>query len=72
MKMTPVESSNILEVGHDPDTHTLAVRFKGGTVYHYAGVDADKHAAMMKAPSVGAFVHANIKGHHPHTKMDPE
>jgi len=70
MKRTPVKSSNILEVGHDPETSTLEILFKNGGVYRYAGVDADKHAALMKADSVGAFVHANIKGHHAHSKVD--
>ena len=70
MKMTPVESSNIREIGHDADTNTLAVRFKNGGLYNYAGVDADKHTALMKADSVGAFIHANIKGVHKHTKID--
>ena len=74
MKRTPVTSSNIAEIGHDPDTNTLEIKFKNGGVYSYAGVDAEKHATMMdptKTPSIGAFVHANIKGHHAHTKVDP-
>jgi len=70
MKRTPVKSSNISEVGFDPDTSTLAVLYKNGTLYHYAGVDADKHAALLKAPSIGGFVHANVKGVHKHTKVD--
>ena len=72
MKRTPVKSSNILEVGHDPETSTLEVLYKNGGVYHYSGVDADKHLALMKAPSIGAFIHANIKGVHPHHKADSE
>lgn len=68
MKRTPVSSSNIVSIGHDPDTNTLEVEFSGGNVYTYHGVDADKHAAMMKADSVGGFLHANIKGVHKFTK----
>ena len=41
--MHGVTSSQLKEIGHDPATNTLAVRFKhGGTLYHYAGVDAKK------------------------------
>ena len=33
--MHGVTSSQIKEIGHDPKTNTLAVRFKhGGTLYH--------------------------------------
>ena len=69
MKRTPVkDSSTISEIGHDPDTGTLEVKFHNGGVYQYAGVDADKHAALMQAPSAGKFLHANIKGVHKFSK----
>ena len=73
MKRSPVKgSSNVLEVGHDPDTSTMEVLFKGGSVYQYHGVDVDKHAAMLKADSVGKFFHANVKNAHKFTKVDSE
>lgn len=62
MKRVPVESSNIASIGHDPATNTLEVEFKGGGVYTYHDVDADKHAALMKADSVGGHLNAHIKG----------
>lgn len=71
VKRSPVtNSSNVLEVGHDPDKNLLEVMFKGGGVYQYHGVDADKHAALMSADSVGSFFHANVKGAHKYTKVD--
>ena len=70
MKRTPVKSGNIAEIGHDSDTGTLEVLYKNGGLYRYAGVDADKHKALMAAPSLGSFMHANIKGVHKHTKVD--
>ena len=69
MKRTPVKSNNIISVGHDPETKTLEVEFKNGGVYRYADVDAERHSAMMKADSVGAFLHAHIKGKHAHSKV---
>ena len=45
MKRTSVKSSNILSVGHDPETNTLEIEFKGGGVYSYDGVSAAKHSA---------------------------
>ena len=72
IKRTPVKSGNIAEIGFDPATNTLAVLFKNGGLYHYAGVDSAKHAALMGADSIGKHLHANIRGQHQHSKIDPE
>lgn len=76
IKLTPVKSSQIYAAGHDPDTKTLALQFKGkngpGSVYHYPNMSAEKYADFLKAPSLGKFFAAHIKGHkdHPHTKLE--
>ena len=70
MDFKSVTSSNIDAVAHDAETNTLHVRFKGGGVYAYEGVDAEKHAALMNADSVGSYLHAYIKGKHAHSKVD--
>jgi hypothetical protein len=72
MEFKSVKSSNIDAVGHDPETNTLHVRFKNGGTYAYQGVDAEKHSALMSADSVGAFLHAHIKGKHAHSKVGPD
>lgn len=80
MEMMPVESSQIAEIGHDPATNTLAVRFKGkgdkpGTLYHYANVPAELHANFMKSPSKGSFLGQHIKPHKdkfPFTRINEE
>jgi hypothetical protein len=73
-EMTPIESSNITHVGHDPSTNTLHVRFKsGGNDAHwsYADVPPEKHREMMDAPSKGSFFARNIKGKHTAARIDP-
>ena len=65
-----VTSSNIDAIKHDSTTNTLHVRFKGGGVYAYEGVDSDKYAALMNADSVGSYLHAHVKGKHAHSKVD--
>jgi hypothetical protein len=62
MKRQYVNSSQIISIGHDPETNTLAVEFKHGGVYHYHGVNAAQHAALMSAPSIGSHFHTHIKG----------
>jgi len=41
IKLAPVDSSQIEAIGHDPETNTLAIKFKGGGVYHYANVSEE-------------------------------
>jgi KTSC domain len=70
MERKPVKSSNIAEIGHSGTT--LEVKFKNGGVFRYHNVDADKHAALMRAESVGKHFHAHIKNAHKFSKADPE
>ncbi len=61
MTMTPVSSSNIRSIGHDPATNTLTVEFNNGAQWNYAGVSAKDHEAFLNAESVGSHFHANIR-----------
>lgn len=70
MERTPVKSSQILSIGHDPEKQVLEIEFKGGGVYHYTGVDAEKHAALVASDSIGKHFHANIRGQHQHRKLE--
>ena len=69
MDRTPVDSSNVVSIGHDPKTNTLEIEFRGGSVYQYHGVDKDKHAALLNAKSIGSHFHANIKNQHKFSKQ---
>jgi hypothetical protein len=61
--MDSVESSQILAVGYDTETQTLAIQFKSGTraVYHYSNVTAEDFAALRDAESIGSHFYRNIK-----------
>lgn len=72
MQRTPVKSSNVKSVGHDPATGTLEVEFNNGGLYHYEGVSADKHAELMKADSIGSHLASHIKPHHAARKQEPD
>lgn len=69
MTREPVQSSNIVSVGYDPATQTLEIEFKGGGVHQYSGVPADKHAAFMKARSVGGYFYQHIRNYHEGNKI---
>lgn len=53
-------SSQVVAMGHDPATNTLAVQYKSGT-YHYPGITAAQFAALQAAESVGAHMGKHIK-----------
>jgi len=62
MEMKPVDSSNITEIGHDPSTKKLRVRFKNGGLYEYDDVPAEAHGAFVNAESVGSHFARHIRG----------
>lgn len=62
MKMTPVTSSFIMAVGHDPSTSTMHVQFSNGTIEAHQDVSLDDHADFVDAPSLGKHYHAHFKG----------
>ena len=76
MEWTKVESSQIAEVGYEPETETLGIRFKAGrngktgqavtpqdfvSEYHYSFVEPDTYAALMTAESIGRYFGEHIK-----------
>jgi hypothetical protein len=69
MLMTPVDSTHIKAIGHDPASNTLAIEFHKGGVYHYHDVPADKHTAILNADSISAAFKSLVKGQHTHEKQ---
>lgn len=61
MKLTPVTSSQIEAIGHDPATNTLGIKFKSGGTYHYENFTAADFKAFKEAPSVGSYFYKHIK-----------
>lgn len=53
MKYEDVTSSALARIGYDPDTQTLALIWKKGDEYHYAGVDQAAYDEVRTADSVG-------------------
>lgn len=61
MNRVSVISSNVAEVGYDPDVKTLEVAFANGTVYQYFNVPVAIYSALLVTPSVGRYLDANVK-----------
>jgi hypothetical protein len=69
MNRTPVSSSNVASVGYDPNTMTLEVEFIDGSVYQYFDVPETVYQELMRASSIGHFMHANIRNNYRYTKV---
>lgn len=61
MRRKPVDSSSLVSVGYDPKRRILEIEFEGGGVYDYLGVPPEVFAALMEAPSKGAYVNDVVK-----------
>lgn len=53
MKYIPVQSSNIREIGYDPDRREMGVRFKTGGSFTHVDVSPEQYSALMAADSHG-------------------
>jgi hypothetical protein len=62
MRKVAVESSTLAAVGYDGVRKLLELEFASGTVYHYFGVPAAVHQALLGASSQGSFFNRSIRG----------
>jgi hypothetical protein len=69
MNRMPVSSSDVASVGYDPNTMTLEVEFKNGSVYQYFDFPETGYQELMRASSIGQFLHANIRNNYRYTKI---
>ena len=62
VKMISVVSSNVQAVGYDDVNQYLYVSFLNNALYRYHGVPLGEFEGLRIAPSVGSYLHRNIKG----------
>ena len=66
-----VESSTIASVGYDLARELLQLEFCSRAIYHYFGVPADVHGALLEAPSKGSYFNRAIRGRFPYRRLVP-
>lgn len=64
-----VESSTIASVGYDLNQRLLQLEFRSREVYHYFGVPAGVHEALLEARSKGSYFHRAIRGRFPYRRL---
>jgi hypothetical protein len=62
MDRQAVSPSNLASVGYDPNSETLEVEFKNGSIYQYFNVPQFMYERLMEAGSLGNFLNTQIKG----------
>ena len=62
MLVVALESSTIASVGYDLAQKLLQLEFCSRTIYHYFGVPAAVHTALLEAPSKGRYFNQTIRG----------
>jgi hypothetical protein len=59
MRRRPVDSSSVRSVGWFDGT--LELEYVNGSVYQYFEVSQPTYAALLAAPSIGAYINKHIK-----------
>lgn len=68
--MISVSSSNVESVGYDEKEQIVYVRFLNGALYIYKNVNQNEFDGLVNAPSVGSYLHRNIKNIYPYERIE--
>jgi hypothetical protein len=69
VEMIPVTSSNVEAIGYDETNQHLYIQFLNNTVYVYKGVPINEFNGLKNAPSIGAYIHRNIRNLFPYERI---
>jgi hypothetical protein len=65
MNETKVESTLLQALAYDDSREILQLEFRSRAIYHYYGVPAAVHEALLVAPSQGSYFNRAIRGRFP-------
>jgi hypothetical protein len=68
--MINVSSSNVAAIGYDESNQILYVQFLNNTLYIYKGVPAGEFNGLKNAPSIGSYLHRNIKNLYAYERIE--
>lgn len=69
VNMIQVSSSNVESVGYDDNNQILYIRFLDGSTYIYKGVSQYEFDGLLNAPSIGSYLHRNIRNVYPYERI---
>ncbi len=59
--MSPVDSSNVAQIGYDELAEELFVEFKSGSIYVYSPVPESTFEELLGSESKGGYINHEIK-----------
>ena len=71
VKMTPVKSSHVTEIGYDAAKQELHITYRDGKTSIYSDVSPELHASLLASDSVGKALHKDVRGKFPHRYAEP-
>jgi hypothetical protein len=63
-----VESTTLATVAYDNTEKVLRLEFRSREIYHYFGVPATVHEALLRASSKGMYFNRVIRGRFPYRR----
>lgn len=69
MNRDPVASSNLVSMGYDPDSETLEIEFRNGTIYQYYNIPQALYEQFVTANSMGSFLNTHIRNAYPYSRV---
>jgi len=69
VEMISVSSSNVEAIGYDEANQILYVQFTNNMHYIYKGVPIGEFNGLQDAPSIGSYLHRNIKNLYPYERI---
>ena len=69
-QMQPVSSSNVAELGYDSENQIVYVKFLNGAIFIYKNVPQNEYDGLLNAPSIGSYLHRNLKGVYPYERIE--
>ena len=55
MELVPIQSSHLAYIGYDPDSMTMQIQFKNGSLYTYQNIEPETYNAMMGSGDPGKY-----------------
>ena len=69
MKLKPVDSEMLVAAGYDEKSHSLQAVFRTGETYLYRNVPSFVYEGLMKADSIGRYMHKYILGRYEYERL---
>lgn len=70
VEMIQVSSSNVESIGFNKEDGVLYVKFLSGGLYIYKNVPLFEFEGLKNAPSIGSYLHRNIKNAYPYERIE--